>query len=245
MQAEIALPVTTRSVAGEEPRTPMVAMAADKILLPFGFAVVVVAATMVIWLHVRPDWGGVNPITGMLSDYGIGSMGWVFDAAMILMGVGSAALLVVLRRHGLFRHGPDLALMLGWCVCVVGVGVCTKDPTIGTQTMRGTLHLTFTAAACASLPFAALLVGWRGRHDPRYRRFARTARALAVASVPCFVPFLVSFVVLRLSGGDQVMIVPTGLVERLMAIVDVVILVVFALWARAAIRDRQLASTGR
>jgi hypothetical protein len=221
----------------------MVDMAADKLLLPFGLVVIAVGATMVIWLHARPDWGGVNPVTGMLSDYGIGSLGGVFDTAMDMIGAGSAALLVVMRRRGLLRRGPELALMVTWCVCVIGVGTCTKDPTVGGQTIRGTLHLAFTAAACASLPLAALAVGWRHRDHLWYRRFARTARAFGVASVPCFVPFLVSFVVLRLSRGAQLAIVPTGLVERLMVVLDIAILLVFALWANTAARGRHVAGS--
>jgi hypothetical protein len=58
-------------------------------------------------------------------------------------------------------------------------------------------------------------------------------------SVPCFLPFVVSFFVIRFTHVTGRSAVPTGLVERLMGGVDVVILVVLALWAhRAAVRSR-------
>lgn len=238
MRADVALAETIRPVVIDRPKTRIVEIATGKLLLPFGLAFIAIGALLVIWLHARPGWGGVNPITGMLSDYGTGSLGWVFDSAMDLIGAGSAALVVVMWRRGLLRRGPELALMISWCVCVIGVGTCAKDPNAGAQTLRGTLHLAFTAAACASLPFAALLLGWRYRDHLWHRRFARKARLFGLASVPCFLPFLVSFVVLRLSHGVQFVIVPTGLVERLMVVLDIVILAVFALWTRTAAPDR-------
>lgn len=238
MRADVALAETITPVVTDRPRTRIVETTAGKIVLPFGLAVIAIGAMMVIWLHARPGWGGVNPVTGMLSDYGIGSLGWVFDSAMDLIGAGSAALVVVMWSRGLLRRGPELALMVSWCVCVIGVGTCTKDPTAGAQTVRGTLHLAFTATACVSLPFAALLLGWRYRDHLWHRRFAGKARLFGLASVPCFLPFLVSFVVLRVSHGSRFAIVPTGLVERLMVVLDIAILAVFALWTRTAARGR-------
>lgn len=210
-----------------------------RLLVPFGLLAVALAVTMVVGLHLLPGWGGVNPITGMLSDYGVRPDGWVFDTALDVLSVGSAAVLVKMARHGVLRGRATFVLMVGWCVCLVGIASFTKDPNTAAQTLRGAIHLYSTAAACVCLPVAGMVIGWQHRRDPAWRRWAWTTQALALVSVPCFLPFVVSFFIIRMSHSPGLNAVPTGLVERLMGCLDVIILVVLALWAhRASVRGR-------
>jgi hypothetical protein len=216
------------------------------LLVPFALVAVAVAVVMVVWLHLLPGWGGVNPVTGMLSDYGVRPDGWVFDTALDILSVASAAVLVKMARYGVLRDRTELIAMASWCVCLVGIAVFTKDPNTGSDTLRGTVHLYSTAAACGSLPLAALITGWRHRRDPQWRRWAWTSQGLAMLSVPFVMPFVISFFVIRMTHSSGVSGVPTGLVERLMGVLDLVILVVLALWAhRAAGRRPLLAWWGR
>lgn len=225
---------------------PRVANISNRLMVPFALLAVAVALTMMIGLHLLPGWGGVNPLTGMLSDYGIRPDGWVFDTALDIMSIGSVAVLVQMARHGVVRNRAGFALMVSWCVCLVGIATFTKDPTSGTQTVTGTVHLWVTATACASLPFAGLAIGWQHRKDPAWRRFALATQALAGLSVPCFLPFVVSFFVIRLTHATGPSALPTGLVERLMGLVDVAIIVVLAIWShRAYVARKRLAATGR
>ncbi|HEX5403811.1 MAG TPA: DUF998 domain-containing protein [Pseudonocardiaceae bacterium] len=212
----------------------------SRLLVPFGLLAVALAVTMVVGLHLLPGYGGVNPITGMLSDYGVRPDGWVFDTALDIMSVGSVALLIKMALHGVVRGRATFLLMVSWCLCLVGIATFTKDPNTATQTIRGAIHLYATAAACVSLPVASMVIGWQHRRDRDWRRWSWTAQGLALISVPCFLPFLISFFVIRMSHSPGINAVPTGLVERLMGGVDVVILVVLALWAHRAARTRQL-----
>jgi hypothetical protein len=210
------------------------------LLVPFGLLAVALAVVMVVALHLLPGWGGVNPITGMLSDYGVRPDGWVFDTALDIMSVGSVAVLIKMALHGVVRGRATFALMVSWCLCLVGIATFTKDPNTAVQTLRGTIHLYVTAAACASLPVAGMVIGWQHRSDLEWRRYAWITQGLALISVPCFLPFVISFFVIRLDHVTGPSSLPTGLVERLMGGVDVAILVVLALWGHRASRRRQL-----
>ena len=212
----------------------------NRLLMPGALIAVVVATVMVIWLHLLPNWGGVNPVTGMLSDYGILPDGWVFDTALDIISLASAAVLVKMARYGVLRERIELIAMASWCVCLAGVAAFTKDPNSGSETLRGAVHLYSTAAACGSLPLAALMTGWHHRRSPEWRRWAWISQGLAVLSVPFVSPFVISFFVIRLTHSPGLNAVPTGLVERLMGLLDLVILVVLALWAQRAAQRRPL-----
>lgn len=230
------------SAAPATPRPTARRVPAHRLLTPFALVAIVVSGAAVVGLHLLPRWGGVNPITGMLSDYGVGREGWVFNTALDVLAVGSAALLVKLALHRLVTGRVTVALLVAWCVGLIGIATFTKDPNLGTQTLRGSIHLYSTALACVSLPLGALAIGWCHRSHPRWRRLARTTQALAVASVPCFLPFLVSFFVIRLSHGHGLTAVPTGLVERLMGVDDLALLVVLAVWSHRAATPRAAAA---
>lgn len=214
-------------------------------LVPFALTAVAVSVIMVVWLHLLPGWGGVNPITGMLSDYGVRPDGWVFDTALDILSVGSAAVLVKMARYGVLRDRIGLIAMASWCLCLVGVAAFTKDPNHGIDTFRGAVHLYSTAAACGSLPLAALIIGWRHRRNPDWRRWAWTSQGLAMLTVPFVAPFVISFFVIRMTHSHGLATVPTGLVERLMGVLDLVILVVLAMWARRAAGRRPVLALAR
>src|SRR5207248_8294509 len=134
MQAEATAleyqPGTARLVA----RLLPAARFTNRILAPFGLAAVMVATMMIIGLHLLPGFGGVNPITGMLSDYGVRPDGWIFDTALDILSLGSVAVLVKMAWHGVLRGRTTQVLMASWCVCLVGISAFTKDPNLGTQT---------------------------------------------------------------------------------------------------------------
>jgi hypothetical protein len=241
MRAETILPGELRESRIPPTVFDRLSLIANRSLVPFGLVTLAIAVLMLVGLHLLPGWGGVNPMTGMLSDYGVQPVGWVFDAALDVMSIGSAAVVVTMVLHGVVRDGPSLLCMVSWCVCLVGIATFTKDPNAGAQTVVGWLHLTATAAACISLPLGSFVLGLRHRRDPRWRRFAWLSQGLALVCVPCGMPFVVSFFVIRFSHASGPSALPTGLVERLMATVDVVILIVLALWAHHAATTRRRA----
>lgn len=248
MQAQAMLPGDVHEPAPTPPPGfHRVLHLANRSLVPFALGAVALAAAMLIGLHLLPGWGGVNPITGMLSDYGVRPLGWVFDVALDILSVGSIAVVVKMAWHGVLRGRASFVLMVSWCICLVGIATFTKDPDTAAQTARGTLHLWVTSAACGSLPFGSMVIGWQHRRDPHWRRWAWTSQGLALISVPCFLPFVVSFFVIRMAHVTGPSRLPTGLVERLMGGVDIAIIVVLALWAHraASTRRQQRALAGR
>ncbi len=239
MQAETVLPGELH----ETPPTPTIFTRAttltNRLLVPFGLFAIAVAVVMIVGLHLLPGWGGVDPMTGMLSDYGVRPDGWVFDTALDVLSVGSVAVLVKMAWHGVVRGRATFMLMVSWCLCLIGIATFTKDPNTASETFRGSLHLWVTAAACVSLPVASMVIGWQHRRDPDWRRLAWTTQGLALISVPCFLPFVVSFFIIRLTHSAGLH-VPTGLVERVMGGLDIALIVVLAVWAHRAARTRRL-----
>jgi Protein of unknown function (DUF998) len=244
MQSETILPGELQLSPTRPARFTRASRIANRSLVPFGLIAFGTAVLMLVVLHLLPGWGGVNPMTGMLSDYGDRPDGWVFDTALDIMSIGSVAVLVKMAWHGVLRGRAPWALMISWCVCLVGIAMFTKDPNTAANTTVGSVHLWFTAAACVSLPVASMVIGWQHRNDPDWRRLAWTTQGLSLMSVPCFLPFVISFFIIRMTHSAGLHAIPTGLIERLMCGVDVAILVVLALWAhRASPRSEVVVAT--
>jgi hypothetical protein len=241
MQAETILPGELHETRTMPKVFTRATIFANRLLVPFALLAVTVATVMVVFLHLLPGWGGVNPMTGMLSDYGVQPEAWVFDTALDIMSLGSVALLVKMAWQGMVRGRATLVPMVSWCLCLIGIATFTKDPNTAAQTFRGSLHLYVTAAACVSLPIASMVIGWQHRRDPAWRKLAWMTQGLALISVPCFLPFVISFFIIRITHSAGLHI-PTGLVERVMGGLDIALLVVLALWSHRAARIRRLAA---
>ncbi|WP_245805022.1 DUF998 domain-containing protein [Amycolatopsis australiensis] len=188
---------------------------------------------LLVVLHVDRRWGPINPATAMLSDYAWCPGWWMWDAALALIATGSAVVLAVLYRRRVLMGWPAVSAMAAWCLSVSAVAVFSKDPQGGAVTPTGKAHLYATAVSCVSLPMAGWLLGRRHRHEPRWRRSAAWSRRLALATIPFFLPFIVPFIANVLLGG-HLPTVATGLVERMMAALELALLVVLARWVRPA-----------
>ncbi|WP_037358239.1 DUF998 domain-containing protein [Amycolatopsis orientalis] len=207
---------------------------ATKRALGAAVAAVLVAAALLVVLHVDRYWGPIDPVSAMLSDYAWTPGWWMWAAAMLLTSAGSVAVAVVLRRQGLLCGALTVVAMLAWCVGLAAVALFTKDPQGNAVTWVGKVHLGATGISCVSLPLAGWLLGWTHRKPPQWRSYARWSRILAVAAVPFFLPFLIPFAA-NVAFGQHLPTVATGLVERLMAVLELVELLVLAGWAwRAA-----------
>jgi hypothetical protein len=194
------------------------------------------AAVLLGVLHLDRRWGGgINPVTAMLSDYGLAPGWWMWDLALVLTSTGSLAVLVALRRTELLGGWTPVSFLVLWCVAMDAVAVFTKDPQGGAVTFTGKLHLYATGIGCAALPLAGLALARRHRGHPQWRRFAAWTRYLSLSSVPFFLPFIIPFVVNVLFTGQRLPTVATGLVERIMAVLELCLLGVLALWARRAV----------
>lgn len=192
-----------------------------------------VAGVLLVVLHVDRRWGPINPVTAMLSDYAWCPGWWLWDTALVLIAAGSAVVLAVLYRRQVLAGRPAVSAMLAWCVSVAAVAAFSKDPQGGAVTPTGKIHLYATAISCVSLPAVGWLLGRHHRHQPAWEQSAAWSRRLALATIPFFLPFIVPFAA-NVLLGRHLPTVATGLVERLMAVLELALLIVLARWIRPA-----------
>jgi hypothetical protein len=93
--------------------------------------------------------------------------------------------------------------------------------------MTGEVHRGLSLAAFVSLPLAAMAVGWVGRHS----WWGRGCIALGIVSLLAFAPIPIAFLAEPYTGVRWWRAIPLGLVERSLALSEVVTALVLALWA--------------
>ena len=107
----------------------------------------------------------IDPVRRTLSQYALGPWKPVFDAGVLAVAAGSAAVLAGLVRAGLVRRaGRRRSLLAAWTVCLVVVVAFEKiDWSVG-PTPTGYVHRYASLLAFFCLPAAALALGraWRG-----------------------------------------------------------------------------------
>lgn len=198
------------------------------------------SAVLVGLLHVLVDPAEVNPVRRTISEYALGEHRALFDAGVLLLAAGSAAVLVALVVARLLPAVSTASVLLAvWSVALAVVVAFPKiDWSVG-PTAGGYLHRYASLLAFLSLPVAGLLLARRWRHDPRWRRHATGTALLSLASLAWLAPILAGFALRPLTGMPWWRFVPLGLVERGLAVTEVAVVVALAWWARrAARRDR-------
>lgn len=235
----------TRSAGRQELWTRVVHLtgtrSAARLLVTTGIGGTLLATALVIALHLLPNFGGVNPMHGMLSDYALRPDGWMFTSALVIVGVGSLALWTLLARHHVLRGWLPMSIMALWCAGLVGIAVFSKDRVETHQTVHGGVHLWVTVVACGALPAVGLLLGLKHRKHRTWRRYALTSFWLALANVPCLLPFVIAFFLNVATHSERFSGPATGLVERVMGGLDIVSLLVLGIWSYAAARGRRAA----
>ncbi|WP_285478052.1 DUF998 domain-containing protein [Amycolatopsis sp. NBRC 101858] len=208
---------------------------AARLLVPGALATLATAMGLLVVLHLDRSLAPLDPVSSMLSDYALSPGRLLWDGALVLTSTGSALLLVALYRRGLLANPMLVGTKVLWCVSLVAVAIFAKDPQGGAITVTGKIHLYASAVTCLSLPVVGWALGRRHRDDPRWRRFARWSRRLALAAIPFYLPFIVPFAVNVVLGG-HLPTVATGLVERLMMVLEIALLAVLGHWAHRAMR---------
>jgi Protein of unknown function (DUF998) len=200
-----------------------------------GAALVGAGVVAVLALHVLAT--DVDPIRRTLSQYALGPWKPAFDAGVLAVAIGSAAVLAGLVRAGLVRRrGVAAGSLAAWSACLLVVVAFEKiDWSVG-PTPTGYLHRYASLVAFLCLPVAALVLGRAWRGDARWGRFAGWTRWLGIASLAWLAPLLLGFVLRPLTGVPWWRFVPLGLFERGVALTEVAAVVVMGLWAARAAR---------
>jgi hypothetical protein len=195
-----------------------------------GMGAVVTGALVVLVLHVVPPSDAVDPIRRTISEYALLANGWVFDLAVFILAAGSAAIGVALIRRRLLASASVASVALGlWIVGLSAVVTFPKHNWALGGSSTGTVHRVASVVAFLSLPVAALLLGHAWRR--RVRRYAAWASWLGVASLVCFAPIAGAILLEPLTGVRWWRAIPLGLVERLLALTEVVTVLALGVWA--------------
>lgn len=192
-------------------------MAAGRSMTLVSIGALTLGVALMLTLHVVPPTSDIDPVRRTISQYALGPGKLVFDAAVLLVALGSAVAFAELVRRRIVRP-LSVPVVLGalWTVSLLVIVWFTKtDWTVG-PSLGGVIHRYASVVGFLSLPLAVLLVARRVFADaPAWRIAARTFAALALSVLG------VLFVgVLRMAagGGPWWRFVPLGLVERMMAL---------------------------
>jgi uncharacterized protein DUF998 len=180
----------------------------------------------------------VGPLRRTISEYALGDYRPVFDVAVVLLAVGSLAILGVLIHKGLarWRSTGSIALAL-WSAGLFLVVVFPKTNwALGTNELSGSIHRFGSMVAFVSLPIAiiALARPWLRHHV--WGRHARWTMASGLLSVVAFMPLLYAIVLGMVSDVRWWRVFPLGYIERILLIAEVGAVLVAGLWAVAASR---------
>jgi hypothetical protein len=205
-----------------------------RVLAWAGYGAFTLSAVLLVLLHLVPGWGGdVSPVTAMLSEYAYTPGRWMWALALATTAAGSAAVAIALRRTGVLPDRLSTTWLVLWCVTILAVAIFRKDPQGGAITLTGKVHLYATSISCGALPVTGLLLARRHRTHPHWYRFAIPARRLAIGSIPFFLPFIVPFT-LNVLLHAHIPTPATGLIERLMGLLELALLALLAAWGHHA-----------
>ncbi len=191
-----------------------------------GVTATLAGAALVGLLHVLHP--SVSPVRRTISEYALGDNAWLFNTAVLLVVAGSIATTLALARVGLLRPASVASLALAvWCAALAGVVVFPKHNWALGPSMSGEVHRGLSLAAFVSLPIAAILVGWTGRRS----WWGRSSIVLGVVSLLAFAPIPIAYLVEPYTGVRWWRAIPLGLVERGLALAEVLAVLLLALWA--------------
>lgn len=192
----------------------------------FGLVVTATAGALVGLLHLIPPTASVSPIRRTISEYQLTDLAWLFNLGVIGVALGSAA---VFAAAALTRSPRRTALIRGvvlgslWVVGMVVIALFTKtDWSVG-PSLGGTIHRWASIVAFLSVPVAVpLLVRATGPAGGA----GRAASLLAMFS-PLWFGWIV--VAMLVGGtGRWWSVVPLGLVERGLALTEVLAVLLLA-----------------
>ncbi|WP_434446117.1 DUF998 domain-containing protein [Lentzea sp. E54] len=180
----------------------------------------------------------VGSLRRTISEYALGDYRPVFDIAVVLLAVGSLAILTALVHKGLtkWRSAGSLALVL-WSAGLFLVVVFPKTNwAMGTNEISGSIHRFGSMLAFVSLPIAIIALARPWLKDSVWGRHARWTMLSGVVSVVAFMPILYAIAMGVVSDVRWWRVFPLGYIERILLIAEVGAVLVVGLWAIAASR---------
>lgn len=193
-----------------------------------GVAALVAGAALILLLAVIPPTDQISVTRQTISEYALSGNSWLFDIAVLLVAAGSAVLFAMLWAQ---RRLPTGAATLGalWTLCLLVIVAVPKAnwALVTGFSPGGTLHRAASLVGFLCLPLAVLLAARTAFPESPARRAG--ARLFAVLSLCWFGAILGAVVVAGATDQRWWQIIPLGLVERGMALTELVALAALAL----------------
>lgn len=169
-----------------------------------------------------------------ISEYALGPYRWVFDTGVVLLVLGSLAILAVLVGRGVARwHSVGALAFAAWSVGLALVVVFPKnDWSIG-PSVSGSIHRFGSLLAFISLPIAMVLLARPWVRDAAWGAHARWTFRFGLLSALTFTPLLYAILVNAVTGRSWWRVFPLGYVERVLVLTEVVAVLVAGVWAVA------------
>lgn len=208
-------------------------------------AVSVAICTLVIMLlHVLPAGRSMDPLTTPISNYAQTSAGWLFDAAVLVLAIGLAALLCALVIGGwVATSSAAFAVLTACCLGLIVVVIFPDRTSGGHLTTAARLHWSAAMVTFAGIPVAPALLGHRRNIGSSCSRLPGIARGLSLAAGGWFAVLFVGSL-LQLSTSLPLWHIG-GAVERGLAITEMLIAIVLATWAWRGCRCGHARPLGR
>jgi hypothetical protein len=185
-------------------------------------------------MHLVGPSSAVDPVRRTISEYALVPGGWLFDVAVVVLALGSAAVLGALVAVGLTRALSAPSVLVGlWCVGLLLVVAFEKTNWSIGPSVSGYIHRYASLAAFVALPVGALLLVRHWRGDRRWRAFTRPVTALSTLALASFLPIVVAIAARGVLAVPWWRAVPLGLLERVLALAEVVVVVILGAWAVA------------
>jgi hypothetical protein len=212
------LDATTREEADRGgPMLPLLALAA-----------LACGAALMVLLQVLPPTDEISPIQRTISEYALSDNKWIFDLSVAMVAIGSVCAFLALVRHRLMRAvSPATVLFSAWIVGLVTIVIFPKtDWSVG-PSLGGSIHRVASLVAFLCLPLAVMAAARAVfAHAPAWRR---TVQSLGVAALLWFLPILIAVLVMAAGGPPWWRSIPLGLVERGLALTEVLAIAALAL----------------
>ena len=187
-------------------------------------ALVALTGTVVVFavLHLLPATRRISPVTRTISEYALTDVAWLFNLGVLMLVAASVAVF-----GGLALLGRVRALGVGTLFAALWVGgllTLVSFPkhnwALGAVSTSGQVHRLASLVAFLALPVAVLATA-RSRGRTGDLAAARWAFWLAVLTLAWFSPLLYAVLIAPLTGTPWWQAIPLGLVERGLALTEV------------------------
>ena len=204
-----------------------------------GLALVVVTLVGIGYLHLAGPTASISWERRTISEYALTDSAWLFNLGVVTLAAGSVCILAALITQRLARPGgAGVVLGVVWSVALLALVWFPKHNWAVGPSTDGQIHRVASLVAFLALPAAVMLLSRRGRGGRRVRRpaWARASFWLGVLSLVWFSPLALAILLAPVTGVPWYRAIPLGLVERGLALSEVLAVLALGIWAFRAAR---------